>query len=145
MLKEHYSEYFKHCGDELHVAAHSHHPWPDVGRAAQLQYWDDSSRLTNRKWQKIFGEVVPQAQSHVARLLHVKDPELIAFAPNLHEFALRLFSCLDWSKTPHLVTTASEFHSFGRQAKRLEETGLLKVTRVAAEPFATFSERFIAS
>jgi kynureninase len=145
MLAEHYSEYFKHCDGELHVAAHSHHPWPDVGRAAQLQYWDDSARLTNRKWQKIFGEVVPQAQSHVARLLNVKDPELIAFAPNLHEFAVRLFSCLDWSKVPHLVTTASEFHSFGRQAKRLEETGRLKVTRVAAGPFNSFSERFITA
>ena len=145
MLAAHYSEYFRHCGDELHVAAHSHHPWPDVARAAHQQYWDDSARLTNRKWDRIFGEVVPNAQAHVARLLKLEDPELVAFAPNTHEFAVRLFSCLDWSRPRHLVTTASEFHSFGRQAKRLEETGRLKVTRVPAEPFANFSERFIAA
>jgi selenocysteine lyase/cysteine desulfurase len=145
MLAAHYTEYFKRCGDELHFAAHSHHPWPDVARAAQLQYWDDSVKLTNRKWTHIFGEVVPQAQAHVARLLKLDDPELVAFAPNVHEFAVRLFSCLDWSKPLHLVTTASEFHSFGRQAKRLEETGRLKVTRVSADPFETFAERFIAA
>jgi selenocysteine lyase/cysteine desulfurase len=145
MLAAHYTEYFRHCGDELHVAAHSHHPWPDVARAAHIQYWDDSARLTGKKWAKIFGEVVPTAQVHVARMLHLDDPELIAFAPNAHEFAVRLFSCLDWSKPQHLVTTNAEFHSFGRQAKRLEETGRLKVTRVVAEPFATFRERFIAA
>jgi selenocysteine lyase/cysteine desulfurase len=145
MLAAHYTEFFRHCGDELHVTAHSHHPWPDVSRAAQAQYWDDSAQLTDRKWAKIFGSVVPLAQAHIARLLQLADPELIAFAPNAHEFAVRLFSCLDWSKPQHLVTTSSEFHSFGREARRLEETGRLKVTRVAAEPFETFSDRFIAA
>src|ERR1700722_4965126 len=145
MLAAHYTEYFRHCGEELHVAAHSHHPWPDVARAAHLQYWDDSARLTGRKWAKIFDEVVPRAQAHVARLLMLDDPECIAFAPNAHEFAVRLLSCLDWSKSQHLITTDAEFHSFGRQARRLEETGQLRVTRIAAEPFATFRERFIAA
>ena len=145
MLAAHYTEYFRHCGDEIHVAAHSHHPWPDVARAAHQQYWDDSARLTDRKWGKIFAEVVPEAQSHIARLLKLDDPELIAFAPNTHEFAVRLLSGLDWSKPQHLITTASEFHSFSRQARRLEETGRLKVTRVPAEPFVDFADRFIAA
>jgi kynureninase len=145
MLAAHYTEYFRHCGEELHVAAHSHHPWPDVARAAHVQYWDDSARLTGRKWAKIFGEVVPNAQAHIARMLKLDDPECIAFAPNAHEFAVRLLSCLDWSRVRHLITTDAEFHSFGRQARRLEETGQLRVTRVTAEPFATFRERFIAA
>jgi selenocysteine lyase/cysteine desulfurase len=143
MLSEHYRTFFESLGDALHVTAHSHHPWPDVTRAAHLAYWEDSARLTNRKWQdKVFGEVVPEAQCHVARLLDLPDPALVAFAPNTHEFVVRLYSCLDWSRPPRILTTASEFHSFSRQTRRLEETGRLAVTRVPVEPYATFGERF---
>ena len=143
MLAAHYRTFFEAAGDALHVTAHSHHPWPDVTRAAQLAYWEDSARLTNRKWQeKVFGEVVPEAQGHVARLLNLPDPGLVAFAPNTHEFVARLYSCLDWPHAPRVLTTASEFHSFNRQTRRLEETGRLAVTRVSVEPYATFGERF---
>ena len=38
----------------------------DATRAAQLAYWDDAVRLTDRKWEKVFGEVLPEAQQHVA-------------------------------------------------------------------------------
>jgi selenocysteine lyase/cysteine desulfurase len=143
MLAAHYRTFFESIGDALHVTAHSHHPWPDVTRAAHLAYWEDSARLTNRKWQeKVFGEVVPQAQGHVARLLDLPDPKLVAFAPNTHEFVVRLYSCLDWSRPPRVLTTANEFHSFSRQTRRLEETGRLAVTRIPVEPYATFGERF---
>jgi kynureninase len=143
MLKSEYATFFDSAGDALHVTAHSHHPWPDVTRAAQLAYWEDSARLTNRKWpEKIFGEVVPEAQAHVARLLNLPQPKRVAFAPNTHEFVARLYSCLDWSRIPRVLTTASEFHSFDRQTRRLEENGRLAVTRVPVEPYATFHERF---
>jgi selenocysteine lyase/cysteine desulfurase len=143
MLEKHYASFFAAAGDELHVTAHSHHPWPEVTRAAQLAYWEDSARLTNRKWQeKVFGEAVPEAQAHVARHLGLPDAELIAFAPNTHEFVVRLYSCLDWSRRPRVLTTASEFHSFARQTRRLEETGRLEVTRIPVEPYETFRERF---
>jgi selenocysteine lyase/cysteine desulfurase len=143
MLAVHYRTFFESIGDALHVTAHSHHPWPDVTRAAHLAYWEDSARLTNRKWRdKIFGDVVPEAQGHVARLLNLPDPKRIAFAPNTHEFVARLYSCLDWSHPPRILTTASEFYSFGRQTRRLEETGRLAVTRVPVEPYASFGERF---
>lgn len=143
MLREYYKTFVASIGDALHVTAHSHHPWPDVTRAAHLQYWEDSARLTNRKWQeKVFGEAVPEAQGHVARHLGLADPRLVAFAPNTHEFVARLYSCLDWSRRPSVLTTTGEFHSFGRQTRRLEETGRLDVTRVPVEPYATFPERF---
>jgi selenocysteine lyase/cysteine desulfurase len=146
MLGEHYRTFFAALGDELHVTAHSHHPWPDVTRAAHLQYWEDSARLTNRKWQaKVFGEAVPEAQAHVGRHLGLADPALVAFAPNTHEFVVRLYSCLDWSRRPRVLTTGSEFHSFARQTRRLEETGQLEVRRVAVEPYATFRNRFRAA
>lgn len=142
MLERHYREFLGHQGDWLHVAAHSHHPWPDCTRAAQLAYWEDSARLVDRKWERIFGAVVPEAQGHVARILNLPDPARVAFAPNTHELVARLYSCLDWTATPRVLTTANEFHSFARQTRRLEETGRLAVTRVPVEPFATFRDRF---
>jgi selenocysteine lyase/cysteine desulfurase len=146
MLRDHYRVFWSAIGDALHVTAHSHHPWPDVTRAAHLQYWEDSARLTNRKWQeKVFGEAVPEAQGHVARHLALNDARRIAFAPNTHEFVARLYSCLDWSGRLRVLTTASEFHSFARQTRRLEETGRLEVTRVPVEPYDTFRARFAAA
>ena len=141
-LSIHFSEFYRGSGDWLHCTAHSHHPWPDVTRAAQLAYWDDAASLTDRKWDKIFGEVVPQAQAHVARHLRLPDPAQVAFAPNTHEFVVRLYSCLDWTRPQRVLTSAHEFHSFARQTRRLQETGRVSVTRVAAEPYATFAERF---
>ena len=145
VLKGDFGAFFQSLGDWLHCTAHSHHPWPDVTRAAQLACWDDAVRLTDAKWNKIFGEIVPEAQEHIARHLRLPRPEAIAFAPNTHEFAVRLYSCLDWSRPLRVLTTAHEFHSFERQTRRLEETGRLQATRVAAEPYETFSERFCAA
>ncbi|HTS55248.1 MAG TPA: aminotransferase class V-fold PLP-dependent enzyme [Burkholderiales bacterium] len=143
-LRAHFSGFFRSSADWLHCTAHSHHPWPDVTRAAHLAYWDDAVRLTDRKWDKIFGEVLPEAQGHVARHLHLPRAEQIAFAPNTHEFVVRLYSCLDWRRSQRVLTTAHEFHSFERQTRRLEETGLLQVIRIAAEPYESFVDRFCA-
>src|SRR5882724_11354999 len=144
MLADRFSQFFAQAGDRLHVTAHSHHPWPDVSRAAQLQAWDDAAALTDRKWDMIFEQVIPEAQAGLARWLKWPDPAQIVFAPNTHEFVARLYSCLDWSKPVRVVTSDHEFHSFNRQTRRLEETGRLSVTRVAAEPYTTFTERFCA-
>jgi selenocysteine lyase/cysteine desulfurase len=43
------------------------------------------------------------------------------------------------------LTTDGEFHSARRQLARWEESGDVAVTRVAAEPFDDFSERFAAA
>jgi selenocysteine lyase/cysteine desulfurase len=143
-LSPHFSQFFSACGDWLHCTAHSHHPWPDVTRAAHLAYWDDAARLTDRKWEKVFGEVLPEAQRHVAHHLRVPLAEQIAFAPNTHEFVVRLYSCLDWRRPQRVLTTAHEFHSFERQTRRLEESGHVLVTRIGAEPYPTFADRFCA-
>lgn len=145
MLRAHYRTFHEAIGDRLHVLAHSHHPWPDVTREAQLAYWEDSARLAERKWQKIYDEVIPQAQAHVARLLNIDAPARIAFAPNTHEFVARLYSSLDWSRPLRVLTTDREFASFARQTRRLEETGRVRVTRVAVEPYQSFVERFSAA
>jgi selenocysteine lyase/cysteine desulfurase len=130
-------------GAPLHVAAHSHHPWPDVTLAAQEQAWRDAARLLDGKWGYVFDTIIPAAQKHIARQLNLPDPKTIAFGPNTHSFVLRLLSCLP--QKPRILTTASEFHSFARQIARLEEGGAVQVTRIATEPFDTFEDRFAAA
>lgn len=129
----------------LHFAAHSHHPWPDVTRAAQLDAWTDAARLLDAKWDMIFERIIPEARRHVAGALGLPNPETIVFAPNTHDFVRRILSCLPTQRTPRVLTTDAEFHSFSRQTARLAEDGLLDVTAIPAEPFDTFPERFMAA
>ncbi len=143
-LKAHYSAFFKGLGSRLHFCAHSHHPWPDCTRAAVLQCWDDAASRTDEKWDHVFASVVPAAQKAVAEALKWPSADLIVFAPNTHEFVLRLLSCLPSGKVLKILTTDSEFHSFARQAARLEEDGA-KVERIPVEPFASFPARFAAA
>jgi selenocysteine lyase/cysteine desulfurase len=126
----------------FHAAAHSHHPWPDVTLAAQEAAWRDAAQLLDRKWEHVFGSVIPEAQAHVARVLGLTDPASIVFGPNTHSFLLRLLSCLPRDRCPHVLTTGSEFMSFSRQMARLEEERLVSVTRIRTEPFDSFEERF---
>lgn len=127
--------------ERAHFAAHSHHLWPDVTYDAHVRAWEDAARLADRKWERVFGEIVPAVQRSIARVLGLRDPSSLAFAPNTHDFVRRLLSCLPAGRAPRVLTTASEFHSFARQAARLEEDGLLEVTRVPSEPLDTLSER----
>jgi kynureninase len=93
----------------------------------------------------VFGEVVPAAQQHVARLLSLSDPRQVAFAPNTHEFVARIYSCFDGARPLRVLTSASEFHSFRRQTRRLQESGRLTVEEISATPWETFTERFAAA
>jgi selenocysteine lyase/cysteine desulfurase len=129
-------------GAPLHATAHSHHPWPDVTLAAQEAAWRDAARLLDRKWDHIFGEVIPAAQRHIARQLHLPDTASIAFAPNTHSLLLRLLSCFPAGKPIRVLTTGSEFHSAARQFARAEEDRLVQMTRIATEPFESFETRF---
>lgn len=139
--KRHFARFLGSDPERLHVAAHSHHPWPDVTLEAQQQAWLDAAAWHDDKWDHVVGEVLPEARGHAAGRLCLSDPAAITFAPSTHELVLRLLSCLP---TPtRILTTDSEFHSFARQARRLEEAGLAIVERMAAEPFATFPERFV--
>jgi kynureninase len=140
-LKAHFRRFLDAQPARLHFAAHSHHPWPDVTFDAHQQAWLDAATHQDDKWDVVFGAVLPEAQGHVATELGLSNPASIVFAPNTHELVLRLLSCLP--ERPRIVTSDSEFHSFERQTRRLEEDGLVTVTRVPAEPFATFGDRLV--
>ena len=138
--KPHYVRFLKGLGERLHFCAHSHHPWPDCTRDAQIKAWDDAAERADEKWEIVLGEQIPHAQKSIAAVLRLADEKNIAFAPNTHEFVARLLSCLP--ENPRILTTDSEFHSFTRQSARLEEEGA-KVERIAVEPFVTFTGRMI--
>ncbi|RAI58787.1 aminotransferase class V-fold PLP-dependent enzyme [Roseicella frigidaeris] len=133
-LRAHFSHFLGAEPERLHVAAHSHHPWPDVTRAAQLAAWEDAARWQDGKWEHVLGPVWQAAQRHVARHLALPDLATLVFAPNTHEFVVRLLSCLPRHRRPRLLTTDGEFHSLARQLARLEEEGLVAVTRIPSEP-----------
>ncbi len=139
MLKQHFTRFLSSKPDRLHFAAHSHHPWPDVSFEAHQQAWLDAATHVDAKWDHVFGEIIPQAQRQVAAELSLSDPSTIVFAPNTHEFVVRVLSCLP--ERPRIVTSDAEFHSFERQLRRLEEDALVSVTRVPSEPFDTFPTR----
>jgi kynureninase len=144
VLKSRFSRFLQADPARLHFAAHSHHPWPDVSRDAQIEYWDDSARLADRKWDRIFGEVVPKAQGHLARMLRLSDPAQVAFAQSTHEFLARLYSCFD-RPSIRVLASGHEFHSFRRQTRRLVEAGRVELEEVPGPPFASFTERFVAA
>ena len=141
-LRAHFSEFLQARPGIYHLAAHSHHYWPDAACAAHRHALGDAARLADQKWETVFGTVVPRAQRGIAKILSLPDPATIAFAPNTHDFVRRLLSALPARRAPRILTSDSEFHSFTRQIARLEEEELVTVERVASEPFATFAERF---
>jgi selenocysteine lyase/cysteine desulfurase len=127
--------------ERLHMAAHSHHPWPDATRDAQLRAWDDAAERLDRKWDRVMGEVWPRAQAGVAAELNLPDPSTVVFAPNTHQLLLTLASGLE-RRPLRVLSTDGEFHSFRRQAARWAEAGRIVLETVATEPWDSFPERF---
>lgn len=140
-LADHFRRFRETDPARLHFAAHSHSYWPDVTEAAQAQLWADAARLVDHKWEHVLGVVWPAVAAGIARHLRLPDPATLVPAPNTHELVNRLLSALPADRPARILTTDAEFHSFARQMARLEEDGLVAVTRVPAEPFATLIER----
>ena len=91
-FKELFSRSLAAAPGRLHFAAHSHHLWPDASFDGQVQAWNDAARLADRKWDRIMGEVWPEAQAEVAAELGTGEADAIVFAPNTHELLVRLFA-----------------------------------------------------
>lgn len=119
--------------ERLHFAAHSHHLWPDASYVGQIAAWQDAARLADRKWGRVMDELWPAAQAHVAAELKLPDPASIVFAPNTHDFLLRIASAIP-ARPLRILASDGEFHSFRRQASRWVEAGEAVVETVAAGP-----------
>lgn len=128
----------------LHMAAHSHHLWPDVTLAAQVEAWEDAAILADHKWDKALGQVYPAAQGLVARELNLPSSETVVFAPNTHLLLATLVSAIERPRPLRVLSTNGEFHSFRRQAQRWVESGEITLTLIDAEA-PDFAERFLAA
>ncbi|WP_106640573.1 aminotransferase class V-fold PLP-dependent enzyme [Allosphingosinicella vermicomposti] len=126
----------------IHMAAHSHHLWPDASFQGQVEAWEDAAALADHKWGKVMGSVWTEAQGHVARTLGLPDPQSIVFAGNTHDFIIRLVLALE-RKPVRILATDGEFHSFRRQIARWIEDGTVTLDTVAVEPFEDFPARMI--
>lgn len=131
--------------DRLHFAAHSHHLWPDASFEGQVECWEDAAARADTKWDKVMGQLWPEAQGHVAAELGSGDASAIVFASNTHDFLIRLAAACPRRAGGVLRALMSdgEFHSARRQMARWEESGEIVLTKVGAEPFDDFSDRFL--
>ncbi len=123
MYKSLFSKTFEHLGDKLPFQAHSHHFWPDVALEGINQYWNDSTGLIDDKWDKIFSEVIPKAQSLVAKMLELDSPKQVVFGNNTHELTYRFLTSFKFENL-RILTTDSEFYSLDRQLRRLKEENI---------------------
>ena len=144
-LRAQFSRFLTADPDRLHFAAHSHHPWPDVTRAAQLGAWDTAARLQDGKWEEMLGPVLAELRSRIARQIALPDPATLVLAPNTHELVVRILSSLPTNRPPRVLTTDAEFHSLSRQLARLEEEGLIEVTRIPTAPHEGCVDRLVAA
>lgn len=130
-----------------HFAAHSHHPWPDCTEAAHLHAWAAAARRLDAKWEGFFNETLAVTRRFYADLLGGVDPKQICEGANTFELLVRLLSALPWGqgRPLQILTTDSEFYSFSRLLASLSTTAGVQLKTVAAEPFATFGERFTSA
>lgn len=131
----------------LHFAAHSHHLWPDASFEGHVECWQDAAEKADSKWDKVMDAVWPEAQGHVAAELGSEDSSAVLFASNTHDFLIRIHAaCPRRSAGPlKVLTSDGEFHSARRQFARWAEEEQIILDKVAAEPTADFSERFLAA
>ncbi len=127
----------------LHMAAHSHHLWPDATLAGQVEAWEDAVVLADHKWDKALGEVYPAAQGLVARELNLPGADSVVFAPNTHSLLAALTSAIE-RRPVRILSTDGEFHSFRRQAQRWVEAGEVELTLVETDR-PDFAERFLSA
>lgn len=130
--------------DRLHMAAHSHHLWPDASWLGQQAAWDDAARLADRKWDRAMGEIWPAAQAHVAAELGLPDPASVVFAGNTHDLLIRIVAAVE-KRPVRVLASDGEFHSFRRQAARWAEQGAITLETIPVEPYESFSDRFVAA
>ena len=144
-FKELFSRSLSADPKRLHFAAHSHHLWPDASFDGQLDAWNDAAGLADGKWDKIMDEVWPAAQAEVAAELGTGAPDGIVFASNTHDFLIRLAAAAPRRGDGPLrvLTSDGEFHSARRQLARWVEGRRITLEQVPAEPFGSFSGRFI--
>ena len=85
---------------------------------------------------RVFGEVVPAARRHVARVLNLPDPGTVVFAPNTHEFLRRLLiEAAHYTLGPFAPDSELRrfgLRLFGQGGKRAKKRAVVAVARKLA-------------
>jgi kynureninase len=140
-LALHYSAF--RVSERLLLTGHSHQAWPDVGREAVVEAWEDAALHVDEKWERAF-EKAERVREGFRLWLGEPGAEL-ALDQNTFGLVLRFLSALDLRRRPQLVTTDGEFHTLRRLMARLAEEELLDVEIVSARPAETLAERLAAA
>ncbi|MCY7271914.1 MAG: class V aminotransferase [Sphingomonas bacterium] len=138
-----FSRSFSAAPERLHLAAHSHHLWPDASFDGQMECWNDAARLADRKWDHVMLAVWTHAQAEVAAELGTGDPTAVVFAANTHDFIIRLAAACPRADPARLrvLTSDGEFHSARRQFARWAEDGWLELETVPADDVLAAARR----
>ena len=74
--------------------------------------------------------------------MSLSSPSQIVEGTSSFELVGRVLSSFDLSRPLRILTTNSEFYSFERLIRRLQELPNITLVRVPTEPFNSFEERF---
>lgn len=138
-----FSRSFSAAPGRLHMAAHSHHLWPDASYDGQVECWNDAARLADSKWDHVMFAVWPEAQAEVAAELGTGMSEAIVFSANTHDFIIRLAAACPRADRARLrvLTSDGEFHSARRQFARWAEQGWLELVIVPADQVLSVAQQ----
>ena len=137
-LIPHYSHF--NVGERLLFTGHSHQAWPDVALEGQKEYFMDSARLVDNKWEKAFEKT--ETLRNYLRGFYDDSGGFYCREESTHVLFVSWMSSLDLKNKPKIISTDGEFHSLYRQLHRLEEEGL-EVAWVATDPDESFAARII--
>lgn len=121
MYQKYYKEFLESHKEKVHMAAHSHHFWPDISKEGHLKAWEIAKNHSDNKWEYLLGDLLPDVQEIISKIINFSRPADISFASNTHELLVRMISCFFHKPTINILTTTNEFHSLSRQVKRFEE------------------------
>ena len=130
MYQKYYKDFLEGHKNKIHLAAHSHHFWPDSAKKGHLEAYERAQMMSDKKWDYNFEVLIPDVQNIISKHLNFSRPQDIAFAPNTHELITKLLSAHFFEKKIKILTSTHEFHSVSRQLKRLQEEDIFEIDYV---------------
>jgi kynureninase len=132
-----YYKNFK-VGERILLTGHSHQAWPDCAFSGYKKSFADAAANLDEKWMQAF-EIANAVKKYWLDLLNDDDGQ-IGLGPNTHDLLIKFLSGLDLGRNK-IVTTTGEFHTIGRQMRRLQEWGGLEIVFVDSFPLSSLAHR----
>lgn len=136
-LRKHYQRFLR--PDRILLTGHSHQAWPDVARLGLIEAFDDAAEHVDAKWERAMAKATVLREAVAEQIGGA--PNEIALAQSSHELVTRFVSALPLRTKPHILTTQGEFHSMGRQLRRLGEEVGIELQALPIDPIQTLASR----